>query len=88
MQKNQLLIAAKSDTVAERRYDFTKQRYLIGTIDITELNSSMADKDTRKKGYISALHSYWLNFYEIRKLTLFDFMENKPVTTEFDLLLD
>ncbi len=88
MQKNQLIIAAKSDTVAERRYDFTKQRYLIGTIDITELNSSMADKDTRKKGYISALHSYWLNFYEIRKLTLFDFMENKPVTTEFDSLLD
>lgn len=88
MQKDQLLIAAKSDTVAERRYDFTKQRYLIGTIDITELNSSMTDKDSRKKGYISALHSYWLNFYEIRKLTLFDFMNNKPIETDFDALLD
>ena len=88
MQKNQLAIAAKSDTVAERRYDFTKQRYLIGTIDITELNSSMTDKDSRKKGYIAALHSYWLNFYEIRKLTLYDFMKNKPIEADFDGLLN
>ncbi len=88
MQNNQLTIAAKSDTVAERRYDFTKQRYLIGTIDITELNSSMTDKDSRKKGYISALHSYWLNFYEIRKLTLYDFMKNQPIEADFDMLLN
>ncbi len=88
MQRNQLVIAAKSDTVAERRYSFTKQRYLIGTIDITELNSAMADKDTRKKGYISALHSYWRNFYEIRKLTLYDFLKDEPIKADFDMLLN
>ncbi|MDD2323041.1 MAG: TolC family protein [Bacteroidales bacterium] len=88
MQKNQIKIAAKSDTVAERRYDFTKQRYLIGTIDITELNSAMADKDTKKKGYIAALHSYWLNYYQIRKLTLFDFEKKSQIMADFDSFIE
>lgn len=88
MQKNQVLIAAKSDTVAAKRYNFTKQRYLIGTIDITELNSSMADKDSKRKGFITALHSYWLNYYQIRKLTLFDYQKEQAIGADFDMLLD
>lgn len=88
MQYNQLLIAAKSDTVAQKRYDFTKARYLIGTIDITELNSSLSDKDSNRKGYISALQSFWINYFEVRKLTLYDFIKKEKIGAEFNLLID
>lgn len=87
MQYNQLLIAAKSDTVAQKRYDFTKQRYLIGTIDITELNSSLNDKDTNRRGYITALQSFWVSYFNIRKLTLYDFIRKEKIQADFDILM-
>jgi len=78
MQKDQLYIAAKSDTVAQKRYDVTRKRYMIGqTIDILELNDAQIANDNEKKGYYSTLQQYWRNYFELRKLTLYDFMDNK-----------
>lgn len=87
IQQSQLMIAAKSDTVAQKRYEFTKARYLIGSIDITELNSSAADKDSKQQGYITALQNYWINYFEIRRLTLYDFVKNEKISSEFDLIV-
>ncbi len=86
MQQNQLAIAAKADTVAQKRYYVTKQRYLIGKIDITDLNIAQTETDGAQLGYISTLRSYWRNFYEMRKLTLFDFAENKKIEVDFNEL--
>ena len=88
MQRNQLLIAAKSDTVAQKRYEVTKQRYLIGKIGITDLNIAQAEKDNASQGYISALYTYWRSFYEIRKLTLYDFSTGKRMNFNFDDIPD
>ncbi len=87
IQYRQLAIAAKSDTVARKRFEVTKQRYLIGTIDITELNIAQSDKDTNRKAYIAALQSYWINYYQIRRLTLFDFTRNKRITLDINQIL-
>jgi outer membrane protein TolC len=78
MQKNQLFIAAKSDTVAQKRYDVTQKRYMIGQVnDVLELNNAQIDNDNARKGYYSALRNYWINFYQLRKMTLYDFPGNK-----------
>jgi outer membrane protein len=78
MQKNQLFIAAKADTVAQKRYDVTQKRYMIGQVnDVLELNNAQIDNDNARKGYYSALRSYWLNYYQLRKMTLYDFLDNK-----------
>lgn len=87
MQYRQLTIAAKSDTVAQKRFEVTKQRYLIGTIDITELNIAQADKDSNRKAYITALQSYWSNYYDLRRLTLYDFQRNKRITLDINQIL-
>ncbi len=84
MQKNQLMIAAKSDTVAQKRYEVTQQRYLIGKVnDVLELNNAQIDNDNAKKAYYQSLNTYWTNYYTIRKLTLFDFKEGRKI--EFDI---
>jgi outer membrane protein TolC len=63
-----------------------KQRYLIGKIDITELNIAQSEKDVAKKSYFNALQSFWKGLYEMRKLTLFDFIENKAISYDYKLL--
>lgn len=88
MQRNQLVIAAKSDTVAVKRYEVTKQRYLIGKIGIIDLNLAQTEKDNAQQGYISALSSYWRSFYELRKLTLYDFVADKRIVFNFNEIPD
>ena len=78
MQKDQLYIAAKADTVAQKRYDVTQKRYMIGQVnDVLELNNAQIDNDSAKKGYYSALRNYWINYYQLRKMTLYDFIDKK-----------
>jgi outer membrane protein TolC len=84
MQGNQLLIAAKSDTVARKSYEVTKGRYLIGKMNsITDLNTAQAETDRSQKNYYSNLWTYWRTYFEIRKMTLFDFVLKKPIEFEF-----
>ena len=83
MQQNQLKIAAKSDTVARKSYEVTKGRYLIGKLnDVTTLNLSQIDTDSAEKSYYAALQTFWINYYEIRKLTHYDFRNNASL--QFD----
>lgn len=88
MQRGQLEIAAKSDTVAVKRYEVTKQRYLIGKIGIIDLNLAQTEKDNAQQGYIAFLSSYWRSFYELRKLTLFDFIEGRRILFNFNDIPD
>ena len=88
LQDDQLLIAAKSDTIAQKRYDMTKQRFLIGKVDVLDLNVALSEKDVAKTNYISALRTYWSNFYNLRKITLYDFIKDQSLDTDFDELIE
>lgn len=87
LQKSQVAIAAKSDTVAMKRYEVTKQRFLIGKIAVLDLNDADSRKDQNKRAYIQSLQDYWNFFYNIRALTLFDFINRKPLDTDYDELI-
>ena len=87
LQKSQVAIAAKSDTVAMKRYEVTKQRFLIGKIAVLDLNDADSRKDQNKRAYVMALQDYWNYFYNMRSLTLFDFINRKPLETDYDKLL-
>ena len=87
LQKNQVAIAAKSDTVAMKRYEVTKQRFLIGKIAVLDLNDADSRKDQNKRAYIQSLQDYWNFYYNIRSLTLFDFINRKPLDTDYDKLI-
>lgn len=88
LQDDQLIIAAKADTVASYRYEVAKRRFLIGKIDVLDLNVALEEKDVARRGYIAALREFWSYYFNIRRLTLFDFISNKPLTASFEELLD
>lgn len=88
LQDDQLLIAAKADTVARSSYEISKQRFLIGKIDVLDLNVALEDKDVARRGYISALREFWTYYYEIRQLTQFDFIRQEPLSASFETLIE
>ena len=88
MQDDQVSIAAKSDTVAAKMFEVTKQRFLIGKIDVLDLNNADTKKDQNKRNYIQALNNYWTYYYNMRALTLFDFINRKPLETDYEKLVE
>ena len=77
--EQQIRTAAKADTVASRRFEVARNRYLIGKIGITELFDAQQEKDSANTRYVATLRSYWVAFYRLRQLTLYDFVAERPI---------
>ncbi|MEZ5172519.1 MAG: TolC family protein [Bacteroidia bacterium] len=80
--ENSLNISAKADTIAQKRYEVAKNRYRIGTVDITNLLIAQNEKDQALITYVNTLGDYWMAYYSLRRLTLYDFVEGKRLVTE------
>lgn len=87
LQDDQVDIKEQAENTAQKRYEITKKRFLVGKVDVLDLNVASKEKDVAKRNYISALRSFWTNYYQIRKTTLFDFIEQKPIETEYEKLI-
>lgn len=85
MLKKQLVVAQKSDEIAQRRYEIAKSRYMIGKIAITDLNIATNEKDQAKRAYVRSLNSFWTAYFDLRRLTLYDFEKQQTINTvDFD----
>lgn len=87
LQDDQVRIAAKADIIAQNRYNVTKQRFLIGNVDVLDLNIALTERDAATRNYLTTLYNYWTYYYNIRKLTLYDFESQGPLNEDFDSLL-
>lgn len=68
-------IAQQSLEAARTRYEITYQRYLIGKISVTDLNLALSDRESARRAYLQAIRDFWTALFEIRGLTLYDFVE-------------
>ncbi len=76
--------AVEALDLADMAYSQTRQRFIIGKADINSLTLAHNRQQEASKNYINSLKNYWLSYYKIRKLTLFDFELNKPIPIIFD----
>jgi len=88
VQDEQVKIAAKADTIAQLGYKVTKQRFMIDKVDVIKLNLARNSLDGARREYINALETYWTGYYNIRKITLFDFDNKQSLLTELDQLIE
>lgn len=74
-----ILISAKSDTIAQKRFEVARNRYLLGKINITDLGLAQDAKDKAFIDYVRTLQQYWVAYYQLRRMTLYDFKENTRI---------
>ncbi|MBX3253601.1 MAG: TolC family protein [Chitinophagaceae bacterium] len=72
-------ISAKSDTIAQKRYEVARNRYMLGKIGITDLGLAQEAKDNAVVDYVRTLQQYWQAYYMLRRITLFDFEQNTAI---------
>ena len=82
MLREQVEIAEKNDEIAQIRYDDAQESYLDRELSATDLNIAMQQKDEAKKNYIAALRDFWISYYRLRQLTLYDFERDMPIKLE------
>jgi len=77
--RRNLALSATADTVAQRRFDVAYNRYLIGNINIDNLYVAQQEKDQARTQSIRALRGYWEAYYELRRVTLYDFERDERI---------
>lgn len=78
-QQNLIASAAEAVILATMAYDVTKERFIIGKADLNSLILSLNRQNSAQRNYIAALQNYWLSYYKLRKLTLFDFQTQQKL---------
>ena len=79
IQKDMIQSAEEALEIADQAYKQTQQRFVIGKADINSLTLSRQRQQEARRNYIQALENYWVSYYKIRKLTLYDFEYNMPI---------
>lgn len=83
-QRRQLDLAERSDTISARRYDTNVKTFLVGRISTLDLNDSRVSKDENRRLVIDRLYLAWYYYYQLRSLTLWDYITDTPLEIDFD----
>jgi outer membrane protein TolC len=81
-QSRQVKIAAEADRVAGIRYESSVEAFILGKIDVLNLNDAQRSKDESRRNYVEQLFLLWSYYYQIRGLTLYDFVNNTEITVD------
>jgi outer membrane protein TolC len=72
-------LAQYADSIAQLRYETAFQTFVMGTINVLDINSAQIERDNPKRKYINELYLSWLCYYNLRQITLFDFISNTNI---------
>lgn len=88
IQSSQCQNALRAQDIADERYGITKQRFEAGTVTVTDLNTAQQESENAKAQYIRQLHTFWTNYYNLRKTTLYDWVSHRDLSADFDSIID
>ncbi len=77
--KDELTLSYENYNIAQERYEIANKRYALGDINNTDLNLAYSERDYSLRAYIATLQQFWVNYYLVQQLTLYDFEQNKPL---------
>ncbi len=85
IQQNIVNSAEEALDLSILAYHETRERFIIGKSDISSLTLSLNRQQEAQEKYISALRNYWMYYYKIRRLTLYDFELRVDLTDKFEM---
>ena len=80
--QEQLQLNSEMKQLAQERFDITKQSFVLGAINLTELTLAQREKDQAAREYLFTLTQYWRNYFALRAMTLYDFENGKVISNQ------
>ena len=72
--------ARQALTIAEDAYAQTLQRFIKAQADAYSLSIAQSHWQTARQNQIASLQNYWLAYYHLRRLTLYDYQRHQPIS--------
>jgi outer membrane protein len=79
MLREQVKLTFDADQIAGERYNIFKNRFLIGELTFTDLNIAQQERDQATRDYIMTVRDFWLAYFNLRLLTLYDFENQQTI---------
>jgi len=76
--------AKKANTISEKTYKTIEERFLLGKENLETLYAARNERDNALRGYYNVIRRYWGYYYYMRRITLYDFAEEKSLSENFD----
>lgn len=83
-QPKLLEVARQADSIAAKRYEICINTFVLGKIDVLNLNDAQNARDSARRSYIEQLYYLWSYYYQIRSLTLYDFVAKETIAVNYD----
>lgn len=87
-QPSQCSDAKRAQEIAEERYEITRRRFETGSISVTELNTAQQELESAKMQYISQLQTFWIDYYTLRKATLYDWINKRDINIDINKIIE
>ncbi len=82
-QGGQCEVSRKAEAVGRKRYAAARERFLSGATSVTELNTAQSEMESASLRYLQALAAWWEYYYDIRRMTLYDYLSHSQIETLF-----
>lgn len=78
----------RAGEIADERFALSVENFTRGALSVTELNTAQTDKDTARREYIANLGEYWMSYFTLRRLSLYDYLSGTDINAQFDKLIE
>lgn len=86
-QRSQCLISERASSLAQDSYALALKNFGSGSMSVLQLEQLKDMSDNARSQYISSVAAFWDCYFEIRALTLYDYMSGTDIVVEFDKLV-
>ena len=68
-----------ADSIAQNRYKIAYETFVMGKINVLDINTAQIEEDNAKRNYINQVYYSWLYYYQLREVSLYDFINKKNI---------
>lgn len=83
-QSSQCEVSRKAEAVGRDRYAAARDRFLAGSTGVTDLNTAQSEMESASLRYLQDLAAWWEYYYDIRQMTLFDYLNQTRLNNQYE----
>lgn len=87
-QRQQCMASKRAMDIAADIYKLMMDKFREGNATVTDLTNARTDYDSALVKYVEELSNYWNYYYNLRKLTLYDFLAGRDIDIDVNEMVE
>ncbi len=84
----QIELSKEAGSISEQRYKIADERFRNGSLSVIELNTAQSEMNNAKAREINDIAGFWINYFTIKKLSLYDFINEQEIKYDFESIIN